>query len=103
MNIKNGDTANALYPWWAWFVYAFGVLGLLYKVIFSSLFLSLFIKLRLPITSLYILYLLVIKQFQRHPLINATDFYAFAGILLFEITLVIFSPNLLSKYKPKVG
>lgn len=103
IKLKNGDLANALYPWWGWFVYAYGPIGILYKALFSSLFLFVFIKLRFPITTLYILYLLVIKQFQRHPLINATDFYGFMGVLVFEVILIFFSSELLSKYCFKVN
>ncbi|NUZ10659.1 oligosaccharide repeat unit polymerase [Pseudoalteromonas sp. McH1-7] len=96
---NDGDKANALYPWWSWFVYAFGGFGLIYKFLFSTVFLIFIIKVNLPFTFLYFLYLFVIKQFQRHPLINATDFYGLLGVVIFEIVFVLLTPKLMRLYK----
>lgn len=88
-SIKNNNSANALYPWWAWFYLTFGLFGIVIKNIFSFYILWLVCKLRLPMTFLYLSYLLLYGQFQRHIFLTANDFYQILGLFIFD--LLIFS------------
>lgn len=96
--VGGGFKANALYPWWGWFVASWGIWGLILKAIFSYFILSVVVKFRLSLVFIYMIYLILIRSFDRHPLINASDFYSFIGLLIFEIFIFLSISELRKQY-----
>nr|AFV53194.1 Wzy [Providencia alcalifaciens] len=88
--IKNGNHANALYPWWAWFYLTFGIFGIIIKNIFSFFIYWIICKIRFPMLFLYFSYLLLYGQFQRHIFLTANDFYQLLGLILFDLIFILF-------------
>ncbi|MEZ8962407.1 hypothetical protein AB6D91_07905 [Vibrio cyclitrophicus] len=90
ITIHNGDSVNALYPWWAWFVGVFGILGLIVKNVFSFFTLYLLVRLKLTGTFFYSVFLIVYYQFQRHPILNTSDFYGLVSFLILDIVIIFY-------------
>ena len=76
-DLGSGYRANVLYPWWAWFYGSFGVAGLLLKSGYIYMILSVILKLRLPLTFMYLLFLVLFSISVKHPVINAASFMVF--------------------------
>lgn len=84
--------ANVVYPWWSWFVGAYGVLGLIVKALYCYLLLILAKSLKLPITFVYIAcYVLFIGQ-------SGTLLMTLNSVIVLSFAVLI---DLLGKYKVK--
>jgi hypothetical protein len=88
-DLGSGYRANVLYPWWAWFYGSFGVAGLLLKSGYIYMILSVILKLRLPLTFMYLLFLVLFSISVKHPVINAASFYGIFVLILFDIVMKV--------------
>jgi len=84
--------ANVVYPWWSWFVGAYGVIGLVIKAFYCYILLTSIKALKLPLTFIYIsCYVLFIGQ-------AGTLLMTLNSVIVFFFAVII---DLLGKHKVK--
>lgn len=99
-NYKEGYfmRANVNYPWWTWWVAAFGPLGLLLKFVYVFM-ISVTLKfLNLRVTLLYFFSMLLLNSQLVHPLLSTKDCVG----LLVVITLDIYLSKFIKVNKPEI-
>lgn len=77
--------ANVLYPWWSWFILAFGAVGLIVKSLFCSLILYVEYKLKLTLTIIYTLSILMFSAPFYTPLITVAGVLSFIWAILCDV------------------
>lgn len=81
----NDYFANVLYPWWSWFILAFGAVGLIVKSLFCSLILYVEYKLKLTLTIIYTLSILMFSAPFYTPLITVAGVLSFIWAILCDV------------------
>jgi hypothetical protein len=83
--LGGGFHGNVLYPWWAWFYGYFGLFGIFLKTIYIYFLLTLLLRFKMVLTFSYFFYAVLFTIEIRHPLLNASNFYSFLGIVIFDV------------------
>lgn len=77
--------ANVLYPWWAWFYGAFGVVGLVLKALFSYLVFFFLLKNRLFFSFFIFVLLFVVSGAIKHPFLTLDGVVSVFVCIFFDI------------------
>lgn len=77
--------ANVLYPWWAWFYGAFGVVGLFLKALFSYLVFFFLLKNRLFFSFFIFVLLFVVSGAVKHPFLTLGGVVSVIICIFFDI------------------
>lgn len=85
VDLGDGHSANVTYPWWIWFVKAFGPIGLIIKAVYIYVLFSIVSKLKFNYTKLYFVFIVMIMSFRVHPFLDTPAFYGLMGFILLDI------------------
>ncbi|MCG9559365.1 hypothetical protein [Vibrio kanaloae] len=79
--------ANVLYPWWSWFVLAFGSIGLLIKSVFIFAIFYFFVRFKMLITYLYLVSIILFSSPFYTPLITIGGIISLAITIAFDFVI----------------
>ncbi|MCH5051762.1 hypothetical protein [Pectobacterium aquaticum] len=88
LGLTSAFDANVLYPWWSWFYGVYGIIGIFIKSIYCFFILYGLSKSRFYFLYLYALYVFLIANFYRHPLLNADSLYALVSFIILDVFLI---------------
>ncbi|WP_198594351.1 hypothetical protein, partial [Vibrio lentus] len=79
--------ANIMYPWWSWFYGSLGFLGLIIKALYTYVILVTSDRLRMPLTTSYVMFYILFGTTVSHPIMTITHFSSFILVVLLDFAM----------------